>query len=56
MLELHDGDKGRLFGKGVLEAVANVIDKIEPKFPGMDVSKQADIDRALAEELEGTEN
>merc|ERR1719401_1217014 len=45
-LELRDGDKGRLLGKGVLKAVKNVNERIAPKLVGMDVSKQRDIDKA----------
>merc|ERR1719198_544273 len=37
-LELRDGDKKRLLGKGVLKAVANVNEKIAPKLIGMEVT------------------
>merc|ERR1711988_169101 len=55
-LELRDGDKGRLLGKGVLKAVKNVNDVIAPKIIGMEVTKQRDIDRMMVEELDGTKN
>jgi enolase len=55
-LELRDGDKGRLLGKGVLKAVANINDTIRPKLIGMDVSQQAEIDRFMVQELDGTKN
>jgi len=55
-LELRDGDKGRLLGKGVLKAVANVNDIIGPKLVGMDVTDQKGIDKAMVEELDGTKN
>jgi len=55
-LELRDGDKGRLLGKGVLKAVANVNDIIGPKLIGMDVTKQAEIDKLMVETLDGSEN
>merc|ERR1719487_366703 len=35
-IELRDGDKGRLLGKGCLKAVQNVKDIIGPKLVGMD--------------------
>ncbi len=43
-VELRDGDKGRYGGKGVLKAVANVVEKIAPKVIGMDPARQAEID------------
>jgi enolase len=55
-LEMRDGDKGRLLGKGVLKAVANVNDIIGPKLVGMDVTKQAEIDKVMVQELDGTTN
>merc|ERR1719148_587608 len=39
-LELRDGDKKRLLGKGVLKAVENINNIIGPKLIGMDVSDQ----------------
>jgi len=55
-LELRDGDKGRCLGKGVLKAVANVNDIIAPKLIGMDVTRQAEIDKLMVETLDGTKN
>merc|ERR1719253_2508000 len=55
-LELRDGDKGRLLGKGVLKAVSNVNDIIAPKLLGMDVTRQAAIDKVMVEELDGSKN
>jgi len=55
-LELRDGDKARLLGKGVLKAVANVNDIIGPRLIGMDVTKQTEIDKLMVEILDGTQN
>merc|ERR1711937_1049111 len=55
-LELRDGDKKRLLGKGVLKAVDNVNNIIGPKLVGMDVTKQKDIDKMMIETLDGTQN
>merc|ERR1719174_3577513 len=55
-LELRDGDKSRLLGKGVLKAVENVNNVIAPKLIGMDVTDQKGIDKAMVEELDGTKN
>mmetsp|Transcript_8825 Transcript_8825/g.16106 ORF Transcript_8825/g.16106 Transcript_8825/m.16106 type:complete len:867 (+) Transcript_8825:38-2638(+) len=55
-LELRDGDKGRLLGKGVLKAVANVNDIIGPKLIGMDVREQKKIDEVMVQELDGSKN
>jgi len=52
-LELRDGDKGRYGGKGVLKAVAHVVDAIAPAVIGMDAADQASLDRKLIE-LDGT--
>lgn len=52
-LELRDGDKSRYGGKGVLQAVANVNEKIGPELIGLDPSQQAEIDRMMIE-LDGT--
>jgi enolase len=54
-VELRDGDKSRYGGKGVLTAVANVVDKIAPKIIGMSASDQRTIDETLIA-LDGTEN
>src|SRR5690606_23186151 len=53
--ELRDGEKNRYLGKGVLQAVRNVKEKIAPRLKGVDVVDQAAIDRLLIE-LDGTEN
>merc|ERR1719487_1384094 len=55
-LELRDGDKNRLLGKGVLKAVANVNNVIGPKLIGMDVTQQTKIDKKMVEELDGSKN
>merc|ERR1719221_2605385 len=51
-LELRDGDKNRLLGKGVLTAVANVNDILAPKLIGMDVTDQAKIDELMVQTLD----
>jgi len=55
-LELRDGDKSRLLGKGVLKAVANINDIIGPKLVGMDVTQQKQIDELMVQTLDGTTN
>jgi enolase len=55
-LEMRDGDKKRLLGKGVLKAVANVNNIIGPKLVGMDVTKQTEIDKLMVEIIDGTQN
>jgi len=55
-LELRDGDKSRLLGKGVLKAVDNVNNIIGPKLIGMDVTKQKEIDDLMVQTLDGTTN
>ena len=52
-LEMRDGDKSRFGGKGVLNAVKNVNEKIKPVITGMDVFDQYSIDNAMLE-LDGT--
>ena len=52
-LEMRDGDKKRFNGKGVLNAVSNVNNKIKPVVIGMDVFDQYGIDTAMLE-LDGT--
>lgn len=54
-IELRDHDANRYGGKGVLQAVANVNEKISPAVLGMDALQQAVIDRRLID-LDGTEN
>jgi len=54
-VELRDGDASRYGGKGVLGAVANVMERIAPDLLGLVASDQAGID-ALLVELDGTPN
>jgi len=54
-VELRDGDKGRYLGKGVLQAVANVNDKLGPAVIGLDALDQPAVDARLLE-LDGTPN
>jgi len=54
-VELRDGDKKRLGGKGVLKAVENVNETIAEEIVGMDVLNQVEIDTTLIE-LDGTPN
>jgi len=53
--ELRDQDPSRYLGMGVLQAVANVTDKLGSGVSGLDVTDQEAIDRRLCE-LDGTEN
>uniref|UniRef100_A0A7S1U2I2 phosphopyruvate hydratase n=1 Tax=Phaeomonas parva TaxID=124430 RepID=A0A7S1U2I2_9STRA len=52
--ELRDGGE-RYGGKGTLQAVSNVVDKIKPAILGMDVTAQSDIDQVMID-LDGTDN
>ncbi len=54
-LELRDGDKTRYQGKGVTQAVANVMDVIAEEVIGMEALNQTALDNTLIE-LDGTEN
>lgn len=54
-VELRDGDPNRYLGKGVLQAVENVNEKIAPELIGIDVTRQNVID-AIMIELDNTEN
>lgn len=54
-VELRDGDKRRFRGKGVLKAVENVRNVIEPAVCGLDPLDQVGLDERLIE-LDGTEN
>ena len=54
-LELRDNDPQRYNGKGVLQAVSNVNDRIADEIIGMEVLEQSEIDNLLIE-LDGTEN
>lgn len=53
-LELRDGDKSRYLGKGVLKAVSNINEIINPEIIGMEVENQEDIDNKMIA-LDGTE-
>ncbi len=52
-LELRDGDESRFLGKGVLQAVENVAEKIAPAVVGWDSLDQPGIDQIMLE-LDGT--
>ena len=54
-VELRDGDPKRFGGKGVLKAVANVIEVIGPEVIDLDALDQVYIDKLLCE-LDGTPN
>ena len=54
-VELRDGDKKRLMGKGVLKAVENVNKIIAPALIGKDSKEQKEIDYLMIK-LDGTEN
>jgi len=53
--ELRDGDKTRFLGRGVLQAVTNVNEKLSDEICGMDALDQAAVDARMIE-LDGTEN
>ncbi len=53
--ELRDGDKEKYLGKGVLQAVANVNDKLADELCGMDARDQVALDYRMIE-LDGSEN
>jgi enolase len=54
-LELRDNDKSRYLGKGVQQAVQNIVEMIAPALREMDPGEQMDIDQTLIE-LDGTPN
>ncbi|RUO55805.1 phosphopyruvate hydratase [Pseudidiomarina homiensis] len=54
-LELRDGDKSRYLGKGVLQAVANVNERIAPRLKGVDATDQSTVDQIMLD-LDATEN
>lgn len=54
-LELRDNDSSRYNGKGVLTAIANIMEKISPLVCGMEVSDQQGLDQAMID-LDGSEN
>jgi enolase len=53
--ELRDGDKTKYLGRGVLQAVQNVNEKLGDELCGMDALDQAALDQRMIE-LDGTEN
>ncbi len=53
--ELRDGDKSVFLGKGVLQAVQNVNDKLADELCGMNAIDQLGVDQRMIE-LDGTEN
>jgi len=55
VLEMRDGDKSYYLGKGVRNAVNNVIEEIAPNLLGYDSDDQNFIDKTMIE-LDGTEN
>jgi len=54
-VELRDGDKKVYGGKGVLQAVRNVMDHIAPELEEMDATDQVAIDQLMID-LDGTPN
>jgi enolase len=53
--ELRDDDPKRYGGKGVLKAVHNIIEKIEPELIGLDAFDQLTVDETMIQ-LDGTAN
>ncbi len=53
--ELRDGDASRFLGKGVLQAVKNINQKIAPKLIGVDSFNQKEIDEMMIA-LDGSKN
>jgi enolase len=54
-LELRDVKKKRYLGKGVLQAVSNVNEKIAPAIIGLESTQQVILDQAMID-MDGTEN
>ena len=54
-LELRDGDDQRYNGKGVEQAVQNIMEEISGEIIGLDGTRQVEVDQALID-LDGTEN
>jgi enolase len=54
-IELRDNDKERYLGKGVQNAVQNIMETIAPALAGADATDQMSLDAALIE-LDGTPN
>lgn len=53
--ELRDGDKARYVGKGVKNAVKNVVDVLGPALVGKDVTDQAALDKLMID-TDGSKN
>lgn len=54
-LELRDGDIAKYGGKGVLKAIANIMNEIKPSLIGFDAAQQSEIDQRM-KTLDGTAN
>jgi len=54
-VELRDEDAARYGGKGVRQAVHNVLETIAPEIEGLEATEQSAVDQALLE-LDGTPN
>ncbi len=54
-LELRDGDAERYNGKGVEQAVRNIMEEIASEVVGLDATRQVEVDQALID-LDGTDN
>ena len=54
-LELRDGDTDRFGGKGVEQAVKNIMEEISSEIVGLEATRQVEVDQALID-LDGTEN
>lgn len=54
-LELRDGDAERYNGKGVEQAVRNIMEEIAAEVVGLDATRQVEIDQTMID-LDGTEN
>jgi enolase len=54
-VELRDGDQHRYGGKGVLKAISNVLNIIQPAIIGFDAADQAGLDEKMIK-LDGTPN
>lgn len=54
-IELRDGDPARFGGKGVLKAISNVLDVIQPAVKGFEAEDQTGLDEKLIA-LDGTPN
>ncbi|GAB3565875.1 phosphopyruvate hydratase [Spelaeicoccus albus] len=54
-VELRDGDAGRYGGKGVQQAIDNVLDKLAPAVLGLEAHAQRDVDQAMLD-VDGSDN